>query len=122
MLQHSRSSSGKKEETDINALVDEYLRLAYHGLKAKDSSFNASMRTDFDLSAGNFNIISQDIGRVLLNLYNNAFYAVNEKKRQELNGYKPLVTVSTKKLGGNIEIKVSDNGNGIPQKIVDKIF
>ena len=81
MLQHSRSSSGKKNSTDINALADEYLRLAYHGLRAKDKSFNATMKTDFDESIGKINIIPQDIGRVILNLINNAFYAVNEKKK-----------------------------------------
>ena len=84
MLQHSRSSSGKKEPTDINALTDEYLRLAYHGLRAKDKSFNATMKTDFDESIGNINIIPQDIGRVVLNLINNAFYAVDEKKKQTI--------------------------------------
>ena len=82
MLQHSRTSSGQKEPTDINALADEYLRLAYHGLRAKDKSFNAAMKTDFDESIGNINIIPQDIGRVILNLINNAFYAVDEKKKQ----------------------------------------
>ena len=83
MLQHSQASSGKKEPTDINALADEYLRLAYHGLRAKDKSFNATMKTDFDETIGNINIIPQDIGRVLLNLYNNAFYAVAEKRKQK---------------------------------------
>jgi signal transduction histidine kinase len=122
MLQHSRSSNGKKEPTDINALANEYLRLAYHGLRAKDNSFNASMKTDFDETVGNINIIPQDIGRVILNLITNAFYAVTEKKKQAPNGYEPLVTVSTKKIEGKVEIKVSDNGNGIPQKLLDKIF
>ena len=126
MLQHSRTSSGQKEPTDINALADEYLRLAYHGLRAKDKSFNATMNTDFDKSIGKVNVISQDIGRVILNLINNAFYAVDEKKKQNPN-YEPIVTVSTKAikppLGGlGVEIKVSDNGNGIPQKVLDKIF
>jgi len=122
MLQHSRTSSGQKEPTDINALADEYLRLAYHGLRAKDKSFNAATQTDFDESVGEVNIIPQDIGRVILNLINNAFYAVDEKKKQNLNGYEPIVSLSTKKNNGKIEIKVSDNGNGIPQKILDKIF
>jgi signal transduction histidine kinase len=122
MLQHSRSSTGKREPTNINALADEYLRLSYHGLRAKDKEFNASMKTDFDQTIGNINIIPQDIGRVLLNLYNNAFYAVTEKMKQQPEGYEPTVSVSTKKVGGKVEIKVSDNGNGIPQKIVDKIF
>jgi len=122
MLQHSRSSSGQKELTDINVLADEYLRLAYHGLRAKDKSFNANLKTDFDNSIGKINIIPQDIGRVILNLINNAFYAVSEKKKQTLNVYEPTVTVSTAKHNGKIEIKVKDNGNGIPLKVVDKIF
>ncbi len=122
MLQHSRTSSGQKESTDINVLADEYLRLAYHGLKAKDRSFNATMKTDFDESIGNINIIPQDIGRVILNLINNAFYAVDEKKRGIDNGYEPIVSVNTKKSNGKIEISVKDNGNGIPQKVLDKIF
>ena len=122
MLQHSRSSTGVKESTNINALADEYLRLAYHGLRAKDNSFNATLKTDFDESTGTINIIPQDIGRVVLNLINNAFYAVNEKKKQQPEGYEPVVSVSTKKIGDKISIKVKDNGNGIPQKIVDKIF
>jgi two-component system, NtrC family, sensor kinase len=122
MLQHSRSSSGVKEPTDINALADEYLRLSYHGLRAKDKSFNATIQTDFDQTIGKINIIPQDIGRVLLNLYNNAFYAVAEKKKQQSEGYEPTVSVSTKKLNNKVEISVRDNGNGIPQKVVDKIF
>jgi signal transduction histidine kinase len=128
MLQHSRSSSVKKEPTDINKLADEYLRLAFHGLRAKDKSFNATMKTDYDESIGNINIIPQDIGRVILNLITNAFYAVTEKKKQNPDGYEPIVTVTTKRLssplgdGGKIEIRVADNGNGIPQKVLDKIF
>ena len=122
MLQHSRSSTNIKELTDINALADEYLRLAYHGMRAKDNSFNALMKTDFDETIEKINIIPQDMGRVILNLITNAFYAVTEKKKQEPNGYEPLVTVSTKKIDGKVEIKVSDNGNGIPQKVLDKIF
>ncbi len=129
MLQHSRSSSGVKEPTDINAFVDEYLRLAYHGLRAKDKSFNATMKTDFDATIGNINIIPQDIGRVILNLINNAFYAVHEREKliansQQLiaSAYKPTVSVSTKKEGNTVLISVKDNGGGIPQKILDKIF
>ena len=122
MLQHSRSSTGVKEPTDINALGNEYLRLAYHGLRAKDKEFNAEIKTDFDNSIGKINIIPQDIGRVLLNLYNNAFYAVSEKKKQQPEGYEPTVSVSTKKIGDKVEIRVKDNGDGIPQKVVDKIF
>ncbi len=129
MLQHSRSSSGVKEPTEINALADEYLRLAYHGLRAKDKSFNATMRTDFDKSIGPVNIIPQDIGRVVLNLITNAFYAVNEKKKLHAGNYEPIVTVATRVLkplptggGLGVEISVKDNGNGIPQKVLDKIF
>jgi signal transduction histidine kinase len=107
------------------------LRLSYHGLRAKDQSFNATIQTDFDQSLEKINLIPQDIGRVLLNLFNNAFYAVNEKKKAPtLKGekeYEPMVTVTTKKLSsplgeGGLEIKVKDNGTGIPQKVVDKIF
>ena len=122
MLQHSQTSIGQKELTDINKLADEYLRLAYHGLRAKDKSFNAAIKTDFDETIGNINIIPQDIGRVVLNLINNAFYAVDEMKKKDPKGYDPAVSVSTNKLNGKVEIKVSDNGNGIPQKIIDKIF
>jgi signal transduction histidine kinase len=127
MLQHSRTNSGQKEPTDINALADEYLRLAYHGLRAKDKSFNATMKTDFDESIGSINIIPQDIGRVVLNLINNAFYAVDEKKKKSGNTYEPIVTVSTRTVkppsgGLGAEIRVVDNGNGIPQKVLDKIF
>jgi two-component system, NtrC family, sensor kinase len=122
MLQHSRSSAGTREPTDINVLSDEYLRLAYHGLRAKDSSFNAIMKTDFDESIGKINTIPQDMGRVLLNLYNNAFYAVNERKRLCESGYEPTVSVSTKKSGNKVLISVKDNGDGIPQKTIDKIF
>jgi len=127
MLQHSRSSSGTKEPTNINALADEYLRLAYHGLRAKDKSFNATMKTDFDESIGNINIIPQDIGRVILNLITNAFYVVAEKKKSGITDYEPTVSVSTKMVmdksdSYRIGIKVTDNGNGIPQKVLDKIF
>ncbi len=122
MLQHSRTSTGQKEPTDINALADEYLRLSYHGMRAKDKTFNATMKTDFAETIGKVNIIPQDIGRVLLNLYNNAFYAVNEKAQQQHNGYDPTVSVSTKKLTNSVELTVRDNGNGISQKIIDKIF
>ena len=123
MLQHSRNSSAaSKELTDINKLADEYLRLAYHGLRAKDKSFNATLKTDFDETIGNINIIPQDIGRVILNLITNAFYAVNEKKKTGVDAYDPSVSVSTKKVGDKVSISVKDNGNGIPSKILDKIF
>ena len=127
MLQHSRSSSGQKEPTNINALTDEYLRLAYHGLRAKDKSFNATLKTDFDETIGNINIVPQDMGRVILNLITNAFYSVDEKKKapQPYEGavpYDPTVSVSTKKIGDKVLISVKDNGNGIPQKVLDKIF
>jgi signal transduction histidine kinase len=122
MLQHSRQSSGQKEATDINALADEYLRLSYHGLRAKDKNFNAEIKTNFDGSIGKINIIPQDIGRVLLNLFNNAFYAVNEQKNQNSISYNPTVSVKTEKCDDKIYITVSDNGKGIPLKIIDKIF
>jgi len=122
MLQHSRSSTSKKEPTDINVLADEYLRLAYHGMKAKEKSFNVDVKSDFDNSIPKINVIQQDIGRVILNLITNAFYVVTEKKQQQGDNYEPRVTVSTKKAGDKVEISVSDNGNGIPQKVLDKIF
>ena len=122
MLQHSRASSGQKEPTDINALCDEYLRLSYHGLRAKDKSFNAKFETDFDASLPKINVVPQDIGRVILNLINNSFYAVNQQREMNNEQRDPLVIVSTKNLEDKIEIRVTDNGNGIPQNIVDKIF
>ncbi|MFZ1800883.1 MAG: ATP-binding protein, partial [Chitinophagaceae bacterium] len=126
MLLHSRKNTGQKEFTEINALCDEYLRLSYHGLRAKDKSFNADYKMEFDESIGKINIVPQDMGRVLLNLFNNAFYAVNLKLKTQTDpstgNYKPLVSVQTKKLVDAIEIKVSDNGNGIAQKDVEKIF
>jgi len=129
MLQHSRSSSGQKETTNVNALADKYLRLAYQGLRAKDKLFNATLKTDYDESIGNINLIPQDIGRVILNLINNAFYAVNEKKKAESGKpntegqlYEPTLSVGTKRVGDKVFVSVKDNGNGITQKIVDKIF
>jgi signal transduction histidine kinase len=122
MLQHSRKNTGQKEPTDINALCDEFLRLSYHGLRAKNKSFNAEFTTEFDDSIGKINIVPQDMGRVLLNLFNNAFYAVNEKKKVENSTYIPTVGVATKKLHNTIEIIVKDNGDGIPQNVIEKIF
>lgn len=123
MLQHSRNSSGKKEPTNINALCDEYLRLAYHGLRAKDKSFNATMQTDFDESIKTINVVPQDIGRVVLNLLTNAFYAVSEKKvKTNDESYKPTVSIATKKQGDKVTVTVGDNGAGIPQAVVGKIF
>ena len=132
MLQHSRASTGHKEPTDINALADEYLRLSYHGLRAKDKTmssgqagFNATLQTDFDNNIPKIDIVTQDIGRVLLNLFTNAFYAVNEKNalaRNEGLPFEPIVSVSTRKVNNTIELTVRDNGNGIPQKITGKIF
>jgi signal transduction histidine kinase len=127
MLQHSRTGSGQMEPTDINALCDEYLRLSYHGLRAKDKSFNARFDTHFDPAIGKINVLPQDLGRVILNLINNAFYAVSERKKSGEAGYEPTVTISTAMIqpplgGRSITIKVSDNGGGIPPKILDKIF
>ncbi|HSF89429.1 MAG TPA: ATP-binding protein [Saprospiraceae bacterium] len=128
MLQHSRKSSGQKEPTDLNALADEYLRLAYHGMRAKDKSFNATMKTDYDPAIGVVNIIPQDIGRVILNLITNAFYAVTAPKSPKGDlPYNPTVTVSTKlfksPLGDlGVLVSVRDNGPGIPAHILDKIF
>jgi two-component system NtrC family sensor kinase len=136
MLQHSRTNTGQKEPTDINALADEYLRLSYHGLRAKDKNFNADFKTDFDPNIPKIEVVPQDIGRVMLNLITNAFYAVNERVKKDLEDIaekgneslegrkpiKPLVTVTTKNLGDQIEISVKDNGSGIPEEIKNKIF
>lgn len=122
MLQHSRISSGQKEPTDINALADEYLRLAYHGLRAKDKSFNAEMKTDFAENIGKINVVPQDVGRVILNLITNAFYAVKDAKRAKGENFQPTVWITTKKENGNICISVKDNGTGIPESVKSKIF
>jgi two-component system NtrC family sensor kinase len=122
MLQHSQKGSGQKEPTDINALAEEYLRLSYHGTLAKDITLNASFVTDLDKSIGNVNLVQQDISRVLLNLYNNAFYAVSERQKMSMGDYHPMVKLTTKRKDGFVEISVNDNGMGIPEKIREKIF
>jgi signal transduction histidine kinase len=122
MLQHSRTSSGQKEPTDLNTLADEYLRLAYHGLRAKDKEFNAELVMHFDQNLPKVNVIPQDIGRVLLNVINNAFYAVQQKARATGSGYKPEVELSTVQQNGSAIISVKDNGVGIPEAIKEKIM
>ena len=122
MLQHSRKSSGQKEPADINALADEYLRLSYHGLRVKEKSFNATLQTDYDSNLGKINIVPQDMGRVLLNLFNNSFYSVMQKKKLLGEGYNPTVCVTTKRNNNIAEIIVEDNGVGIPKKIMEKIY
>lgn len=122
MLLHSRSGGGNKEPSNVNILADEYLRLSYHGLRAKDKSFNAEFTTDFDKSIPLLNIIPQDVGRVILNLINNAFHAVAEKNASGIDGYKPKVSVATKLEEDHVTISVKDNGNGIPKDILDKIY
>jgi len=128
MLQHSHSTSGVKEPANINVLTDEYSRLAYHGFRAKDKSFNATMKTDFDETLESINIVPQEIGRVILNLINNSFYAMKEKQKQEPDGYEPTLLIRTRRSAnaGNgrnqAEITIKDNGTGIPHTILDKIF
>ncbi len=122
MLQHSRGRSGEFQETDINNIVKEYLNLAYHGMRAKDKSFNVKIETELDPDIGRINVVPQDFSRAVLNIVNNACYAVHEKSKKLSDNYKPEIFISTKKLNGNIEIKVKDNGTGIPKKIIDKIF
>jgi signal transduction histidine kinase len=124
MLEHSRASTGVKELTDINKLADEYLRLSYHGLRAKDKSFNADIKTDFDENLPQITVIPQDLGRVLLNLMNNAFYAVNQRRTLELSAsaYAPTVSISIQKTDNQFVIKISDNGTGMPESVKQKIF
>ncbi len=122
MLLHTRTSSGQKESVDINTLAEEYLNLAYHGIRARDKTFNVKILTDFDGTMPHINMVPQDIGRVILNLINNAFYALSEKAKQNIPGYQPAVTVSTKQLGDKVELRVADNGNGIPERLRSKIF
>ena len=122
MLQHSRSHSGEKEFTDINALAEEYLRLSYHGFRAKENSFNATIHTLYDNQIKNISAVSPDLGRVFLNLFTNSFYALNEKRKQFPEGYQPEFSIQTRMTGNKIEIRIRDNGTGIKQKIQDKIF
>jgi signal transduction histidine kinase len=122
MLQHSRTSNGAKEPTDINLLAAEYLRLAYHGLRAKDKTFNVTLKTNFDEGIGLINIVPQDIGRVILNLLNNALYAVSEKKKQSVDTYEPIVSINTRKSGDHVLVSVKDNGIGISEKVIAKVF
>jgi signal transduction histidine kinase len=122
MLQHSRSNAGQKEPTDINALIDEYLRLSYHGLRARDKAFNATLKTDYDKDLPKINIVRQDFGRVILNLFTNAFYSITEKKERGKDNFEPTVSVSTKKVNGQLEIRIRDNGDGISQAVLDKVF
>jgi signal transduction histidine kinase len=128
MLQHSHVNAGRTELTDINILTDEYLRLSSHGMRAKDNSFNVKIETVFDNNIGKINIVPQEIGRVIFNLINNAFYAVRERQRTPQSSaggaviYEPTVSVCTKRADSNVLISVKDNGNGMPQKILDKIF
>lgn len=122
MLQHSRASTGQREPTDLNALCDEYLRLAYHGLRAKDKSFNAQFSADLDASLGLISMIPQDMGRVLLNLFTNAFYAVQQRQKQSQGAYQPTVTVSTRCANGQAVVTVHDNGTGMPELVQQKIF
>jgi two-component system, NtrC family, sensor kinase len=122
MLQHSRTSSGQKELTDINVLAEEYLRLSYHGLKSRIKDFNTSLNTNLEPGLPKLSIVPQDMGRVVLNLVNNAFYAVHEKSKSGLSGYIPAVTLKTQLQGKQMELSIADNGNGIPESIRGKIF
>jgi signal transduction histidine kinase len=122
MLQHSRGAGGVKQPTDINNLCDEFFRLAYHGCRAKDTSFNVTMLSDFDPVLEKASVVPQEIGRVVLNLINNAFHAVSDRKKKELQAFEPTVWLKTRKMNGKIEIRVKDNGSGIPASVVSKIF
>ncbi|WP_216690594.1 sensor histidine kinase [Hymenobacter siberiensis] len=122
MLEHSRTSSGERTPTNLNQLADEYLRLAYHGLRAKDKTFNATLKPDFDPVLPPVEVIAQDLGRVLLNLLSNAFYAVRQRQQRGVAGYAPTVGISTRRVGEKVEIRVRDNGQGIPEAVRAKIF
>jgi len=121
MLQHSRTGSGQKEATEINALCEEYIRLCYHGLRAKDNSFKVTIETDFDNTIGRINIIPQEIGRVIMNVLTNAFYAANERKKKSPS-HEAIVSIQTKRTGNQVQLNIHDNGNGIPKHIIDKVF
>ncbi|MEO8413082.1 MAG: ATP-binding protein [Ginsengibacter sp.] len=122
LLQHAKSNASEAELTDINLLADEHLRLSYHGFRAKDNLFNVNIKTYFDPAINKINIVPQDIGRVLMNIYNNAFYSVKEKHEKNINGYEPVITIITKTEDGKVKIIIRDNGVGIPQKYLGKIF
>jgi signal transduction histidine kinase len=122
MLEHSRSSTGEKRPTDLNALADEYLKIAYRGLQAKDKEFKAELKTNFGAELGKVEVMPQEIGRVLMNLYNNAFYAVQEKQKTAPMGFQPIVTVNTARVNGHVQIRVGDNGTGIQEHVKAKIF
>lgn len=122
MLLHSRGKPGEKQETDVNALLAEYTNLAYHGMRALDQSFNVKIETDLDPSIGKMKVVPQDLSRAFLNIVNNACYAANEKRKNAKNGFSPIVKVSAKNLGNKVEIRIRDNGNGIPPEVLDRMF
>jgi len=122
MLEHSRATTGQKQPTDLNALVDEYLRLSYHGHRAKDKGFNASLVTDFQPDLEKVQLVGQDVGRVFLNLFNNAFYALKQRQREAGAGYQPTLWVRTGRQDGAVFVQIRDNGTGIPEEVVSKIF
>jgi len=122
MLLHSRGTAAEPLPTNINALLSEYVNLAFHGMRATDNSFNIKIETDYDPAVGSLLAIPQDLSRVFLNLLNNAFYSTNEKKKELQNTYSPILQVSTKDRGTAVEIRIRDNGKGIPQPILEKIF
>jgi signal transduction histidine kinase len=122
MLLHSRGTSGEKTLTDINDLLDQYVNLAYHGLRAQDKEFNITIEKDYDQSLEKINVIPQDLSRVFLNIINNACYAAYDKKKKSDDDFSPLLKVSTKSFNGKVEIRIGDNGNGMPADILDKIF
>ena len=122
MLQHARSSSSEGVLTDVNFLAEEYMKLSYHGFRAKDNSFHVTIHSQVDPTIENINIVPQDIGRVLMNIYNNAFYSVSEKGKKQLSGYTPIVTVTTRREAGKVKIAIRDNGLGISEKYIGKIY